>query len=210
MDLNSIRGLVLNPPANVMELEKVELKMNTKLPTSYKELLLNSNGVSKSEGIIIYGTQDLIERNETWETDIYAPGFISIGDDSSGKVILMCIDLKKEEVLIADSGDMTPEHALLISNDLIQWVKNGLTIELYEKTEVNWSENAKLVVVDIQDGALKDLIKIKSILGLKIATSELLKRSKNLPFVLTEEVPYGKAKKMIEELGDLKVKIELQ
>ncbi|MFC4322020.1 SMI1/KNR4 family protein [Litchfieldia salsa] len=210
MDLNSIRGLILNPPANVMELEKVKLKMNTKLPTSYKELLLKTNGVSTKEGIILYGTQDLIERNETWETEVYAPGFISIGDDSGGRVILMRKDLKNKEVLIADSGDMTPENALLISTDLIQWVKNGLTIVHYEKPEVNWLKNAKLVVVDTQDGALKDLIKIKSILALDIATSELVKGAKNLPFVLTEEVPYGKAKKIIEELGELKVKIELQ
>lgn len=209
MDLNSIRELILNPPADVMDIEKVELKLHTKLPTSYKELLQSSNGVYTNEGIIIYGTEDLIERNETWETKVYAPGFISIGDDSGGKVILLSQDSENKEVLIVYTGDMNPENATLISNDLIQWVNGGLKIDIEEKTEKNWEENCKIVIVDTQKGALKDLIRVKSVLGLNIPTSELLKGSKNLPYVLTEQIPYGKAKKVIEKLGDLNLKIEL-
>ncbi|ESU33367.1 hypothetical protein G3A_06710 [Bacillus sp. 17376] len=32
----------------------------------------------------------------------------------------------KEEILIADSGDMAPNHAESISTNLIHWVNNGL------------------------------------------------------------------------------------
>lgn len=43
-----------------------------------------------------------------------------------------------------------------------------------------------------------------------MSTSELLKMSKSLPFVLTQEIPYGKAKKLIEELGDFKLTLTFQ
>jgi hypothetical protein len=207
MNLYGVSGLILNPSANEIDIEIVEKTLNTILPIPYKELLQASNGLATNEGIIIYGTDDILERNETWETQEYAPGFVSIGDDSGGRVFLMSLS-DKEEILIVDSGDMTPDHAELITTNLIQWVINGLRIDLKETSNVNWSENCKLVVVNIQDGGLKDLIKIKAILGINISTSELLKMSKSLPFVLTQEIPYGKAKKLIEELGDLNVKLE--
>lgn len=206
MNLNGVNGLILCPSATEIDIEKVEKEINTILPNSYKELLKLSNGLATDEGIIIYGTDDFLERNETWETINYTPGFISIGDDSGGRIFLM--SLGNEEIMIVDSGDMNPEHAELISTDLIQWINNGLRLDMYETSNINWSENCKIVVVDAKDGALKDLIKIKGILGLNIPPSELLRGSKNLPFVLTEEIPYGKAKKVIDELGDLKVKIE--
>ncbi|WNF22688.1 SMI1/KNR4 family protein [Mesobacillus jeotgali] len=207
MNLNSVSGLILSPSATEIDIEKVEKRLNTILPISYKALLQASNGVATNEGIIIYGTDDIPERNETWETQDYAPGFISIGDDSGGRVFLMSL-CDEEEILMVDSGDMTPDHAELISTNLIQWINKGLRMDIHETSIVDWSENCKIVVVDAQDGALKDLIKIKGILGINIPTSDLLKGSKNLPFVLTEEIPYGKAKKLIEELGDLKVKLE--
>jgi hypothetical protein len=208
MNLNGVRGLILNPSATEIDIQIVEKRLNAILPIPYKELLLASNGLATNEGIVIYGTDDLLERNETWKTQEYAPGFVPIGDDSGGRVFRMSLS-DKEEILIVDSGDMTPDHAELISTNLIQWVLNGLRIELKETSKIDWSENCRIVVVNIQDGGLKDLIKMKAILGINISTSELLKMSKSLPFVLTQEIPYGKAKKLIEELGAHKVNLEL-
>jgi hypothetical protein len=207
MNLNIVSGLILSPSASEIDIEEVEKGLNNILPISYKELLKASNGLATNEGIIIYGTDDILERNETWEIKNYAPGFISIGDDSGGRVFLMSLG-DEEKILIVDSGDMTPDHAELISTNLIQWATNGLRIDLKETSNIDWSESCKIVVVNIQDGGLKDLFKIKAILGINMPSSELLKMSKSLPFVLTQEVPYGKAKKLIEKLGDLNVKLE--
>ena len=51
------------------------------------------------------------------------------------------------------------------------------------------------------DEGLKDLVKIKSVLGIDISTADLLNASKNLPAILVKRYPYGKAKKLIEKLG---------
>ncbi|KAA0542737.1 SMI1/KNR4 family protein [Bacillus sp. BGMRC 2118] len=210
MEFINIEGLHLNPQANNRDITNLELNLNSKLPTSYKMLLEYSNGLSTNLGISIYGTQDFTERNETWKTEVYAPGFISIGDDSGGRVILMREVLEKDELVIVDSGDMNPKNGLLITTDLITWMKNGFKLEFNEKRDIDYSKRCKIIVVETQDGALKDLIKIKNILGLSIPTPELVKGAKNLPFVLTEEIPYGKANRIIEKLGKLNVWLEYQ
>lgn len=52
-----------------------------KLPNVYKDLLKQLDGFSIDGGLIIYVTEDLVERNETLEVAEYATGYISIGDD---------------------------------------------------------------------------------------------------------------------------------
>ncbi|MEC1525640.1 SMI1/KNR4 family protein [Neobacillus niacini] len=196
------------PSASDNEILKVENQMNTKLPNSYKDIIKTSNGLSTGEGILIYGTQDIIERNENWETQIYAPGYIAIGDDSGGGVFIMPQGEEEKKVLISDSGDMTPEHFELVTSDFTIWVKSGFLINIDKiKEEGSWSNNCKIVLIESPDGGLKDLLKIKSVFGLTISAADLLKGSKNLPYIIEEEFPYGKAKKLIEKLEDIKVEL---
>lgn len=63
---------MLMPPTNEREISIIEEKMKIRLPNSYKDLLRVNNGLSIDERILIYGTQDIMERNETWETQVYA------------------------------------------------------------------------------------------------------------------------------------------
>ena len=57
---------------------------------------------------------------------------------------------------------------------------------------------------------LKDLIKIKNLLGIEISTGDLLKGSKNPPFILVERFPYGKAKKLMEKLGSTSTVLSIE
>ncbi|MBM7662804.1 hypothetical protein JOC85_003615 [Bacillus mesophilus] len=211
MDLSNISGLVLMPSADDIEILKVENEMNAKLPNSYKDLLKTSNGLSTDEGVVIYGTEDIVERNETWETEVYAQGYIAIGDDSGGKVFLMYQGDGDNSVLIVDSGDMTIEHSDIVTSDITQWIKSGFLIEK-DKAEdnINWSEYCKVVLIDTPDGGLKDLLKIKNAFGLNISAANLLKGSKNLPFILVDEFPYGKAITLVEKLGDMKIELRTE
>ncbi|MED4531940.1 SMI1/KNR4 family protein [Metabacillus fastidiosus] len=130
MNLSNINGLTLMPSASDNEILKVENEMNAQLPNSYKNLLKTSNGLYTEEGILIYGTEDIIERNETWETEEYAQGYIAIGDNGGGQVFLMHQGDKEKKVLIVGSGVMNPEHSDLVISDFTQWVKNGFFYKL--------------------------------------------------------------------------------
>ncbi|WP_102273755.1 SMI1/KNR4 family protein [Cytobacillus massiliigabonensis] len=210
MDIPHISDLLLRPSASDQEILNVENEWNAKLPHSYIQLLKISNGILTEQGIVIYGTEDMIERNATWETKVYAQDYIAIGDDSGGRVFLMHQGDEEKRVLIVDSGDMTPEHADLVTSDFTQWVKNGFLIKTDETEDSgSTSLNCKIVLIDMPNGGLKDLLKIKSVFGLKMTAADLLKGSRNLPFIVAEEYPYGLAKKLVEKMVGIKIELRV-
>ncbi|OTY15124.1 1,3-beta-glucan synthase regulator [Bacillus mycoides] len=177
--------------------------MKVELPNVHKDLLKYTNGFSIGGGLIIYGTDDIIERNETWEVTEYANGYVAIGDDGSGNVFFMSQGADVREVRAVDSGDMNPNHATVVTLDFIDWVNTGCLNQKIQKIKEEIPDTCNIVLIEIPNGGLKDLVKIKSVLALDISTGELLKGSKNLPFTLVKGAPYGKAKKIIEKLGSI-------
>jgi len=211
IDLSMVSDLIKNIPASESEIQESEDILQAKLPNVYKDLLRNTNGFSIGGEVAIYGTEDIVERNETWEVDEYARGYVAIGDDGGGNVFLMFQNEKETEVLIVDSGDMDPSHATVITSDFIEWVNSGCIIrESEQKTISEPPDTCNIVLAKPLDGGLKDLIKIKNILGIEISTADLLKGSKNPPYLLMERFPYGKAKKLIEKLGPIGTVLRLE
>lgn len=203
IDVSKIPNIIKNPSASDIEIQEVENKMNNVFPNVYKDLLHFSNGFSIGGGLQIYGTDEILERNQTWEVDEYAKGFIAVGDDGGGNVFLMSQYREEKQVLVIDSGDMNPDHASIVTVDLIKWINSGLLREQDNETSVEQPERCHIILNTAPIGGLKDLVKIKSGLNLDISTSDLLKGSKNLPFVIVENFPFGKATKLIEKLGPL-------
>ena len=72
--------------------------------------------------------------------------------------------------------------------------KYGLFESKIQKIKEEIPDTCNIVLIEIPNGGLKDLVKIKSVLALDISTGELLKGLKNLPFTLVKGAPYGKAK----------------
>ncbi|MEI5907329.1 SMI1/KNR4 family protein [Bacillus spongiae] len=128
VDLTKLEMDYNNPPGSNEDIVQIEKLMNTIIPIAFKELLLTSNGFLTTEGVFIYGTEDIVERNKTWEVNQYAHGYIAIGDDSGGRVFLMAADTDSSQVIISDSGDMNLSHADFMTNDLVEWVSRGCTI----------------------------------------------------------------------------------
>ncbi|MDF4730933.1 hypothetical protein P3552_27845, partial [Vibrio parahaemolyticus] len=108
---------------------------------------------------------------------------------------------EEKEVVVIDSGDMNPNHATVITADFKKWVNSGCVSEIEQKAIHKSSDICNIVLVKTPSEGLKDLIRIKNILGLEISAIDLLKGSKNLPYILVERFPYGKAKKLIEKLA---------
>lgn len=203
IDLSRVSGLITNMPASNIDIQNIESSSGIQLPDVYKELLKYTNGFSIGGGVIIYGTDDILERNETWEVDQYAPGYVAVGDDGGGNVFIMLQGKEEKTVFLVDSGDMNPHHAIELNSDFINWLSGGCLIESAYKQTEELPYICNIVLIQAPDGGLKDLVKIKSVIGLDISTGELLKASKNPPAVLAEKFPYGKAKKLIEKLGPI-------
>lgn len=201
MNLSKIAGLLRIVPASKDEIKIVEKQLNIQLPKTYKELLMQSNGLSTNSGLVIYGTNDIVERNITLEVNEYAQGYIAIGDDSGDTVFLISKDNSQNEILSVGCGDMNPSNAKIIAFNLIKWLDGGCYIDKQNKTQIH-NKKFSILLIDNPNNGLRDLIKIKNILNVDISYGKLLEASNNLPFCMISGISHGKALNYLEKLDE--------
>ncbi|MEK4687731.1 SMI1/KNR4 family protein [Bacillus sp. FSL M8-0256] len=130
INLPQIPHLHVNKPASDIHIKEAESQLNMVLPRAYKALLKQTNGCSIGGEVLLYGTEDMVERNKTWEVQQYASGYVAIGDDGGGQVFLMRLAEEEKKVWIVDAGVMDPQYAELVAEDLLSWVNEGCFIEV--------------------------------------------------------------------------------
>lgn len=114
------------PGASESQLVTIEGILQLSLPRDFREFLLTSDGLSVDGGFLIYGSEDLVERNETWEVSEYAPGYVAIGDNGGGDVFLMKLSDNEAGIYMVESGVMDPEFMEQVAKSLEEWMKLGL------------------------------------------------------------------------------------
>ncbi|WP_144471880.1 SMI1/KNR4 family protein [Bacillus safensis] len=129
INLPEIPHLHVNKPASDTHIKEAESQLNMLLPRAYKALLKQTNGCSIGGEVLLYGTEDMVERNKTWEVQQYASGYVAIGDDGGGQVFLMRLVEEEKKVWMVDAGVMDPQHAELITEDLLMWMSEGGIVE---------------------------------------------------------------------------------
>ncbi|MEH6458727.1 SMI1/KNR4 family protein [Chitinimonas sp. JJ19] len=110
------------------QLNGVERSINSPLPTYYREALKITNGLLLDSGLSIYSTDDIIERNETYEIKEYCNGFLLIGDDSGGRGFLIKISDPQTSVYSSGLGDLEPSTFKVVAHSLEDWINQGLPI----------------------------------------------------------------------------------
>lgn len=94
------------------------------LPAYYGEFLRRTNGLGTEGSLVLYAADDLAERNETFEVQEYAPGYLAIGDDSGGQSILIALD-GSPRVFVVDQGSMDPDDFEEVAPDFAEWIERG-------------------------------------------------------------------------------------
>lgn len=125
IDFSKIKNIKSNPPISNDEISVIENEFGVIFPNVYKQLLHYSNGFISDEGVVIYGSEDLIERNMTWEVKEYAKGYVAVGDNSGGTVYLMAQESEAKGLFAVDCGDMNPDNATIVTSDFIEWISKG-------------------------------------------------------------------------------------
>jgi len=96
----------VNRPAPAQLIGALEAELAKSLPAAYRDLLLAADGMLFDNGLVLYPASQIRERNETFEVEKYAPGFLAIGDDSGGRAIMISLD--SEGVFVVGIGRMDP------------------------------------------------------------------------------------------------------
>ena len=111
------------------QVDEVERWLGTALPSEYIKFLLSYDERLIGERVLLYPADALIERNETYETKIYCPGYLTIGDDSGGRAVVIPIDQPLGKVYLVDHGSMSPSDFELLSKSFNAWLEEGCPIE---------------------------------------------------------------------------------
>ena len=124
MNLNGLTGVSsARPGATEAQINTIEVKVGRNIPIEYRALLLLADGFSLQSGVIIYASDEILERNETFEVSKYAPGYLAIGDDSGGRSFMISFD--RPGLFIVDQGTMDPGDMQEISQSLNDWISRG-------------------------------------------------------------------------------------
>lgn len=203
IDLSKLSNAELYPAVNNVEIDKLELEMGIKMPKVFKALLSLCNGLVVGNGIVIFGTDIIAERNLTYEVSEYAKGYIAIGSNSGGKFLLMPAEENATQLLQVDCGVMNPEYATLVTTNFEKWINEGaVNIDLIEEIKTK-EQLYDLVLVEQPKGGAQDLKKIQECFNIKAGLFDLLKGSKKLPFTMMKNISRDVAKKNFEDLGEL-------
>lgn len=111
------------------KLDKVTTWAGNELSDQYLNLLMARGGQFCSELVRLYDVDEIIERNETYETKTYCPGFLTIGDDSGGRAIVIALGSACGPVYLVDHGDMSPAGFVTVASDIETWVSSGFAVD---------------------------------------------------------------------------------
>lgn len=110
-------------------MKEIEEYFGANLPEKYREFLKKDSNKHQNDLVVLYSPCDIIERNETYETKIYAPGYIAIGDDSGGSAFLLKFEENDPPVYVVGHGSMDPDYMELVSNSFSEWLRSNCEYE---------------------------------------------------------------------------------
>lgn len=106
-------------------LAAIERWTGASLSECYRTLVARHGGQFVGDLVRFYSADEVIERNECYETRQYCPGFLAIGDDSGGRAIVIDPQLALPAVFVVDHGSMSRDEFALVSDDLLAWIDRG-------------------------------------------------------------------------------------
>jgi hypothetical protein len=99
------------------------------LQADYVDLLRESGGKVINDRVFIYGADDVVERNSTFETKKYCAGYVALGDDCGGRAIVTNLGKVAGPIFIVDQGSMSEDDFVQIAPDMRTWLEQGFPID---------------------------------------------------------------------------------
>jgi len=99
------------------------------LQDRYLVVLHKHGGKFCNEVVRLYGIDEIIDRNEVYETKKYCPGFLTIADDSGGRAVQIALGNIPGPVYLVDHGSMSQEDFIEIAPDIDTWLERGCPVD---------------------------------------------------------------------------------
>lgn len=120
----------LRSSATLEQIHQAQQEIGYIFPEDYIQLLSLSNGIQVIDvaSLVLYSTDELRERNSTYEVPDYLPGWLMIGDDGGGQgIFLDCIEIVGA-IYSVGMGSMLRTDAILLAGNLTQWIDRAFLV----------------------------------------------------------------------------------
>jgi len=118
----------INPPVSKEKIAAA-LSQFPKAPVDLVAIWRQCDGFLLHDGLKLYSTDEIVERNETYQLEENARHFALIGDDSGGRAILLQSALPNSPVYICDMGFLDADYFALIGSNIFEWIQNGCPVD---------------------------------------------------------------------------------
>jgi hypothetical protein len=108
--------------ATDQQIAEAENELGIKLPEEYRLLLTASDGLFANDLVKLYSTEEIAERNSTFEIAQYLPGYLMIGDDSGGYGIFLDTGSSPSPVYLMGHGSLLKSEAIVLARTLADWI----------------------------------------------------------------------------------------
>ncbi|MCE7989392.1 MAG: SMI1/KNR4 family protein [Caldilinea sp. CFX5] len=121
----------LGLPATDEQIAQVEAAVGYVFPSEYRDSLQMANGIvfTGIESLILYATDEIEERNLTYEVKDYLTGWLLIGDDGGGRGILLDCEETPGAVYLVGLGALFREDARCLAATFDEWVSHGFKLD---------------------------------------------------------------------------------
>ncbi|MDP5167545.1 SMI1/KNR4 family protein [Pseudomonas syringae] len=181
-----------NSPANVNEIESICKELGVSEKNWLRKFWPECNGAVLEDQIVIYPTDQIVERNKTYEIDINFPEYILIGDDSGGGLILIP---KKglEKFYFIGSGDPFINDA-----EVFDSIEQLTAYAMADVDSDSDSDSGNIVSVAEIKPKASDVLKIKKDFNLDYSIALLTKKLEKKDEIISENVKHIKYKSALK------------
>jgi hypothetical protein len=110
-------------------MQEIERWAGHPLPSAYRHVLPRLRDEIIGEQVLLYPADMVVERNETYQTKKYCPGYITIGDDSGGRAVMIALDDPTSQIYIVGHGSMDPQEFEPVNLPLAEWLEAACPVD---------------------------------------------------------------------------------
>lgn len=187
---------VMNKPATMDEIMQAQYECGVLFSKDFVDLLRCSNGLQVEDllSLTLYATNEIEERNTTYEVAIYASTMLCIGDDGGGRCVLL--EKEKGAVYLVDMGSMMKKDATFLASSLAEWIESGFSLKDPQEEKTKYVD---IYLMRPPTGGSKGLLRLKKALNLRLSPLKLRQALQKTPSRLLRSVNFQKNARLCQK-----------